>query len=163
MSHPQIKELADEVSGKLVCLVSDMINENRKRRLDLYHTIEVAKSDIPKNAKLIECYETDKEYVIIGSPLSEEHNCDEMGCSTVSHVRMRIKKEVDKQEVELKPCPFCGGAATIEEESDEDEIERFDIPQYTIGCRTVLCPGFNSPMFDKWDRSEAIERWNTRK
>ena len=157
-----IKTFFEESSHDLAYIVSNALCNDRLQKDKKFHILEVEKSQVPKDAKLIECYETDKEYIILGSPLSEDHNCDEMGCSTVSHVRMRIKKEVDKQEVELKPCPFCGGDASIEK-AEELELEKYDIPQYTIGCRTVLCPGFTSPMFDKWDRDEAIERWNTRK
>lgn len=166
MPHPQIKELADEVSSKLVCLVSDMINENRKRTLDLYQTIEVAKSDIPNGAKLIECYETDKEYIILGSPINEEHNCDEMGCSTVSHVRMRISKKFGEitNEIELKPCPFCGGKASIVPEDDGSGSYSCIDGWLQLGCtEDAECPSYRVFSFPKKDQDLYIKKWNTRK
>ena len=55
----------------------------------------VPTQQIPKGAKLIEAYETDTEYVIVGDVDSdaEAHNCDEMGCGTFSHVIARFGKE----------------------------------------------------------------------
>ena len=41
----------------------------------------------------VEVLQTDNELIICGSPsgeLYESHNCDEMGCSSVSHVLLRI-------------------------------------------------------------------------
>ena len=53
------------------------------------------KLDVPAGTKLAECYETDKEYIILGQPDSddESHNCDAMGCGTMSHVLVRVRKE----------------------------------------------------------------------
>lgn len=58
-------------------------------------SISVSASTIPKGAKLVECYETEHEYVICGevSDDDESHNCDEMGCGTFSHVIARFVKE----------------------------------------------------------------------
>lgn len=54
---------------------------------------------IPKSAKLVEAYETETEIVIVGDipddshlPEDQQHNCDMMGCTTLSHVRYRFKK-----------------------------------------------------------------------
>ena len=54
----------------------------------------VASGFIPKSGKLVEAYETDTEYIICGSPdeNDEDHNCDVMGCSSVSHVVRRFPK-----------------------------------------------------------------------
>lgn len=56
--------------------------------------IEVPKMTIPKGAKLVECYETANEYVICGEvdDNDEDHNCDEMGCGTFSHVIARYPR-----------------------------------------------------------------------
>ena len=50
---------------------------------------------IPPNAILRECYETDTEIVVCGQPKPNDasHNCDEMGCSSVSHVLYRFPKK----------------------------------------------------------------------
>lgn len=55
----------------------------------------VEKRRIPKDAKLVECYETNSQYVIIGEVDDEDesHNCDEMGCGSFSHVVARFKKK----------------------------------------------------------------------
>lgn len=49
---------------------------------------------IPDGAQFRECYETEKEIIVLGLPEQddENHNCDEMGCSTGSHVLYRFKK-----------------------------------------------------------------------
>lgn len=48
---------------------------------------------IPDSTAIIrECYETDREIIVCGEPKDENHNCDEMGCSTVNHVLFRFKK-----------------------------------------------------------------------
>lgn len=64
-----------------------------------YLTIVVDKRFVPEGAKLVECYETATEWVVVGDPSDEEdehgnpiHNCDEMGCCTFSHVVARLQK-----------------------------------------------------------------------
>lgn len=50
------------------------------------------------DGQLRECYETDTEIIVLGDPTDEDHNCDEMGCSSCFHVLYRFKKdEEDKQ------------------------------------------------------------------
>jgi Lar family restriction alleviation protein len=53
---------------------------------------------------------------------------------------------------ELKPCPFCGGEATVR----DDPHHRTAV---YIGCETVGCFGHY-----QWDetQAEAITAWNTR-
>jgi hypothetical protein len=62
--------------------------------------IEIDKQFIPDGAILIEVYETPTEYKILGEPPNDEnlpeelqHNCDKMGCGTLSHVIIRINKK----------------------------------------------------------------------
>ena len=57
--------------------------------------IEVIKSTIPKGTKLVEAYETHSAVVVMygrGEPISDEHNCDEMGCGSLSHVKYILSK-----------------------------------------------------------------------
>ncbi len=72
---------------------------------DNYETIRVRKDFIPTGAKLIEAYETETEIIICGTPEGEpenvdddwyenSHNCDAMGCATLSHVIYRFTKAV---------------------------------------------------------------------
>jgi hypothetical protein len=76
-----------------------------------YETISIPKDCIPAGGKLVEAYETEREIIVCGDPepepegLSKEemeawyensHNCDAMGCGTLSHVTYRF----DKAEIE---------------------------------------------------------------
>jgi hypothetical protein len=49
--------------------------------------------EIPKGATFREAYSVDcgdhMEFIICGHPETENHNCDMMGCSSVSHVLYR--------------------------------------------------------------------------
>jgi len=50
---------------------------------------------IPDGATLMECYETETEIIVCSDPLDEQdHNCDQMGCSSISHVRYRFRKNI---------------------------------------------------------------------
>jgi len=61
-------------------------------------TLSVPKSCIPEGAKLVECYKHKGEYIIIGEPEDEtdennpKHNCDAMGCGSLTHVLARVKE-----------------------------------------------------------------------
>ena len=61
--------------------------------------------------------------------------------------------------VEIKPCPFCGASATIEELSDGPLGIRF-----SVGCDSETeadCMGYQS--FTSFNRrGEAIAAWNKR-
>ena len=76
---------------------------------DNYETIRVRKDFIPNGAKLVEAYETATEIIVCGDPPDEpegltdaeyrewyenSHNCDAMGCATLSHVIYRFTKAV---------------------------------------------------------------------
>ena len=54
----------------------------------------IPKYMIPEGAKLVECYETATEIIVCGEPLKQDHNCDQMGCSSINHVRYRICKGI---------------------------------------------------------------------
>jgi hypothetical protein len=80
-------------------LLAEAIQGEVKKRLDAYLNDEwmilrVPRLAVPDGAQLAECYETEKEFVIVGMPDAddEEHDCDAMGCGTLSHVLHRIKK-----------------------------------------------------------------------
>lgn len=54
-------------------------------------TISIPNEFIPEKAELIEAYRTKTEFIILGDPEDiKEHNCDEMGCGTLTHVIFRI-------------------------------------------------------------------------
>ena len=72
-----------------------------------YETIRVPKICIPEGSRLVEAYETETEIVVCGEPPEEPenltpeqygewyetaHNCDAMGCGTLSHVIYRFEK-----------------------------------------------------------------------
>jgi len=55
---------------------------------------EVPTFVIPLGSQLRECYETEDEIFVLGWPQEddESHNCDALGCSTMSHVLYRFSK-----------------------------------------------------------------------
>ena len=55
--------------------------------------------------------------------------------------------------IELKPCPFCGGPAWTEEYPVKDGLSTFSAYCERCGAETSL--GYKS-------REEAAEAWNTR-
>lgn len=63
----------------------------------------------------------------------------------------------------LKRCPFCGGAADIEEVPSG--IGRTDSVTFTVGCTEddggTMCMGYQS-LTTFPTRREAIEAWNKR-
>jgi hypothetical protein len=72
------------------------LTDRFKKTKTEYETITVPKFCIPKNAKLVEAYENENEIIVIGDIDSkdENHNCDQMGCSSLNHVKYRFKKGV---------------------------------------------------------------------
>ncbi len=84
-----------------------------------YHVLMVPKNTVPPDARLAECYETSREWVVVGEPWRGEdesdpryHNCDTMGCGTLFHVVARIQKPKGHTEskpsiAEQKTCPSC--------------------------------------------------------
>ena len=52
---------------------------------------------------------------------------------------------------ELKPCPFCGGEATIEDNGDFVDVS----------CKDMFCRGWTSCLEFK-TKQQAIEAWNRR-
>lgn len=80
--------------------IMELENENAGQARALRHLERDIKCDsclrtrntVPMGATPTECYETEDEIIIIGDPL-DDHDCDVMGCSSVSHVRYRFKKE----------------------------------------------------------------------
>lgn len=60
----------------------------------------------------------------------------------------------------LKPCPFCGGKAYIEEESDAKSCI------YNVArceeCGVEVCVYVDMTKTIKWNKQKVIERWNKR-
>jgi hypothetical protein len=84
-----------------------MSKDITRRTSEDYEVVRVPKDCIPEGARLVEAYETATEVVVCGDPppepegLDEEqyvayyqtaHNCDLMGCGTLSHVVYRFRK-----------------------------------------------------------------------
>ena len=72
-----------------------------------YEILMVDKLSIPAGTKLAECYETETEWVVVGEPWHGDdendpryHNCDAMGCCTLSHVVARIHKPTGRKQTE---------------------------------------------------------------
>lgn len=89
--HSVIDQQANRIKG-----LEELLREKKK---DDVQRIEIPNYLIPKNAKLVECYETEKEIIVIGEPNDddENHNCDFMGCSSINHVLYRFSKEATNE------------------------------------------------------------------
>lgn len=62
--------------------------------------------------------------------------------------------------VKLKPCPFCGGEARLE------QIPGATWDKFVVTCKSKKCCAFYIGYCDEglYDtRTKAIEAWNTRK
>ena len=63
------------------------------------------------------------------------------------------KEQIKAYEEQLKPCPFCGKKAILE--------ERLDYADFAVRCQTITCHVlpctwyYDSP-------EEAVEAWNKR-
>lgn len=61
-------------------------------------------------------------------------------------------------ENKLKPCPFCGGEAELQQEIGKFFREAFI--HYRVVCKDSRCRGAS---YNTWvDKPEAIKAWNTR-
>lgn len=60
--------------------------------LEEWAEVRVRKDLIPKGARLVEACLTAREVIVMGWPKEddESHNCDVMGCGTLSHVLYRL-------------------------------------------------------------------------
>lgn len=59
--------------------------------LEEWMEIRVRKDLVPAGATLVEAYLSDGEIVVMGQPKTDDdHNCDAMGCGTLSHVLHRF-------------------------------------------------------------------------
>lgn len=90
----EIEALAKTLADNLAAECGRVIAGMRDNRRETHAILEVPKWRIPWGSALVECYETPREYVVMASgELPESHNCDEMGCGTLSHVAARFPKE----------------------------------------------------------------------
>lgn len=74
--------------------------------LEEWCEIRVRKDLIPQSSILVEAYLTKNEIVVIGEPKEDDdHNCDVMGCGTLSHVIYRFPLPVRRPEQPISPAP----------------------------------------------------------
>ena len=58
---------------------------------------------------------------------------------------------------ELKPCPFCGGEAEV----NEDRLDGYTI--FIVSCENSKCPVIVETMHRAGNtKAQAIEAWNRR-
>ena len=65
----------------------------------------------------------------------------------------------------LKPCPFCGGEATLSLEVVKGGQYGDDILTYYVRCQKCWARGSSVSAFKKIgmeERTKAIKKWNTR-
>ena len=92
-----------------------------------YQTISIPKDCIPKGGQLIEAYETETHFIILGDPSDEPeglseaeieqwyetaHSCDAMGCGTLSHVLYRIPKTMLREDGSFNLEPTIAALVT---------------------------------------------------
>jgi hypothetical protein len=55
-------------------------------------------TDNQRKPKQVEAYETEHQVIVLftGEPIPESHDCDAMGCTSVSHVKYRLTKPSDE-------------------------------------------------------------------
>jgi len=73
--------------------IKKTFNERRKTKEKKgTQKIEVQNYMIPRGAKLVECYLTATEVLVIDDIDTEDetHNCDMLGCGSLSHVKYRF-------------------------------------------------------------------------
>lgn len=60
-------------------------------QFDFFQDDIAPKLFVPTGARLVEAWEFDGELIVTGCPSCDDdsHNCDEMGCTSVSHVILR--------------------------------------------------------------------------
>lgn len=83
----------DNLRSAVEAYAIDEANEcKRAMKRQFYFWCE--RSRIPKNSRPVEAFESEKEIVIMfgHEDIPEAHNCDEMGCGSMGHVRVRINK-----------------------------------------------------------------------
>ena len=72
-----------------------------------------------------------------------------------------VRREgADMQEIELKPCPFCGGQAEYEEvHTDNGAVEIYykEYHGYIIECNCC-----NAYIVSTIGKEDVIQRWNRR-
>lgn len=57
--------------------------------------------------------------------------------------------------IDLKPCPFCGGKASVIDHHNDDG-------SVSVGCADDTCLGFSGLGWLYKTEAEAIKAWNTR-
>jgi Restriction alleviation protein Lar len=76
---------------------------------------------------------------------------------------MNVFKQHDREraiELDLMPCPFCGGEPAMREIGN-DYTKKRAIEVYCLSCRVMRRDGAISHGFD-WLRTVAKENWNQR-
>ena len=64
---------------------------------------------------------------------------------------------------ELKPCPFCGGKAKLQQDIRYPRPTRRKRRAYEVFCTNAACFMYGVDNNYYLDKDEAINAWNTRK
>lgn len=107
-SKEAIKSVVDfinsqnDIIASLKAANSDLLNayQRAEGKYDGMQILAVEKERIPENALLCEAYVCNKELIVLGDPDwngrdgdESGHNCDLMGCGSLSHVVLRLPLE----------------------------------------------------------------------
>ena len=78
--------MKDQIDGHLLEL------HHLGNDLEEWCEVRVRKDCVPKGARLVEAYVSAGEIIVMGQPAKEDepHNCDALGCGTLSHVLYRL-------------------------------------------------------------------------
>lgn len=80
---------------------------------------------------------------------------------------VKTDHDPDATEMVLKPCPFCGGEAYLDDSTDNSNLLPFGTflgsgPTVRIMCLDHKCIGHEPHMLFVSDKTEAIAAWNRR-
>ena len=75
----------------------------------------------------------------------------------------RINHEDNEDDTdEILPCPFCGGAATVQEDIRYPRNLDDGVQAYEVVCSNLKCVIYNCDNKYFLNKEEAINAWNTR-
>ncbi|MFA5573099.1 MAG: hypothetical protein WDA42_08320 [Candidatus Bathyarchaeia archaeon] len=126
--------------------VKDYLRDMELEKLNDVERIEIDRSSIPEGAVLLEAYLHNSALVVMYEEalgeLGENHNCDEMGCGTGSHVWARIPLDAMSRIAELEAERDTLKARVEQEVAEETSMSGYVVMPYsgtTCGHWCIRC------------------------